>query len=149
MGCCQALRFFLKHSFQDILKHKCHFCLAFWSVLIVVLSTLVVNTITSKGPIIFMRLAEEDSGEIDVVYVPGKDKDLDSNSLWNDFNSLNFTKAEQVLKEQDIEHYMSPRQQLCPPNEQMQVTNADTGSELGPDGSMCLKFIDTDREKNI
>ena len=41
-----------------------------------------------------MRLAEEDSGEIDVVYVPGKDKDLDSNSLWNDFNSLNFTKAE-------------------------------------------------------
>ena len=76
------------------MKHKCHFCLAFWSVLIVVLSTLVVNTITSKGPIIFMRLAEETSGEIDVVYVPGKDKDLDSNSLWNDFNSLNFTKAE-------------------------------------------------------
>ena len=58
------------------------------------LSTLVVNTITSKGPIIFMRLAEEDSGEIDVVYVPGADKDLDSNSLWNDFNSLNFTKAQ-------------------------------------------------------
>ena len=69
MSCCQALRFFLKHSCRDIKRHKCHFCLAFCSVFIVVLSTLVVNTVTSKGPIIFMKLAEQDSGEIDCVFL--------------------------------------------------------------------------------
>ena len=49
--------FFLKHSERDIKRHKCHFFLALCSVLVVVLSTLVVNTVISKGPIIFMTLA--------------------------------------------------------------------------------------------
>ena len=58
LGCWQAFRFFVKHSYQDVGRRKCHFCLAFCSVLIVVLSTLVVNTVTNKGPIIFMKLAQ-------------------------------------------------------------------------------------------
>ena len=57
LGCCQTFRFFLKHSFRDVARRKCHFCLGLCSVLIVVLSTLVVNTVVSKGPIIFMKLA--------------------------------------------------------------------------------------------
>ena len=47
----------MKHSCRDVKRRKCHFCLGLCSVLIVVLSTLVVNTIVSKGPIIFMKLA--------------------------------------------------------------------------------------------
>ena len=64
-GCWQKFRFFLKHSFRDALRHKCHFCLAFCSVFIVVLSTLVVSTIVSKGPIVFVSLAEFYTGEMD------------------------------------------------------------------------------------
>ena len=60
--------FFVKHSFQDIGRRKFHFLLAFCSVFIVVLSTLVVNTVIQKGPIIFMKLAQTESGEIDCIY---------------------------------------------------------------------------------
>ena len=58
IGCWQTFRFFIKHAWRDIKRRKCHFCLALCSVLIVVLSTLVVNTVISKGPIIFMALAQ-------------------------------------------------------------------------------------------
>ena len=57
LGCMQMFRFFLKHSFRDVGRRKCHFTLAFCSVFVVVLSTLVVNTVISKGPIIFLKLA--------------------------------------------------------------------------------------------
>ena len=55
-GCLQEFLFFIKHSIRDILRRKCHFCLAFCSVFVVVLSTLVVNTVIEKGPIIFLSL---------------------------------------------------------------------------------------------
>ena len=59
---------------------------------IVVLSTLIVNTVVSKGPIIFMKLAQEESGEIDCVYQPGTHpKHSDSNKLWLDNWSFNYT----------------------------------------------------------
>ena len=75
---------------------------------IVVLSTLVVNTVTAKGPIIFMKLAQEESGEIDAVLQPGG-KSTNSNSYWNDIISMNYTLAMDLLKENDVEHYISPR----------------------------------------
>lgn len=59
--------FFAKHSLRDIRRKKCHFCLAFCSVFIVVSFTLIVNTIIAKGPIIFLKVAEGDEGEIDGV----------------------------------------------------------------------------------
>ena len=56
MGRVETCRFFFKHSYRDIRRRKFHFCLAFCSVLIVVLSTLVIHTVVDKGPIIFMAL---------------------------------------------------------------------------------------------
>ena len=44
-GCCRQTALFTKYAIQDVTRNKCHFCLAFCSVLIVVLSVLVVNTI--------------------------------------------------------------------------------------------------------
>jgi hypothetical protein len=61
-GFCSMLAFLCKISFRDISRNKCHFCLAFTAVLIVVLSTLIVKTITSKGPIVFLKLAEGITG---------------------------------------------------------------------------------------
>jgi len=53
---------------RDVKRHSFHFCLALCSVFIVVLSTLVVNTVVAKGPIIFVSLAQAGTGEIDVWY---------------------------------------------------------------------------------
>ena len=117
-------RFFLKHTYRDIGRHKCHFCLALCSVLIVVLSTLVVNTITSKGPIIFLKLAQTDSGEIDCVYTPQYDRRQDNSNLyWNDTWSLNFTQAVAVMDKNAIVSHMAPRYQMCPDDDQIQLNN--------------------------
>ena len=119
IGCWQTFRFFLKHSYRDIKRRKCHFCLALCSVLIVVLSSLVVNTITSKGPIIFLKLAQKDSGEIDAVYSP-------NNAWYGDEYSwqwLNYTQAVSALDANDVSHNLSPRFLLCPHDDFMQVNN--------------------------
>jgi hypothetical protein len=44
--------------------------LAFCAVLVVVLTSLIVQTIIEKGPIVFLKLAEISNGEIDGVYLP-------------------------------------------------------------------------------
>jgi len=59
---------FTKYALQDIARNKCHFCLAFCSVFVVVLSTLVINTIIEKGPLVFLSLGEKDQGEIDATF---------------------------------------------------------------------------------
>ena len=61
-GCCKRTKLFTKYAVQDVGRNKCHFCLAFGSVLIVVLSILVVNTIVQKGPLVFLSLAEKSQG---------------------------------------------------------------------------------------
>ena len=65
-------------------RNFCHFCLAFCSVFIVVLSALVVNTIVDKGPIIFVSLAQADTGEIDVFYTA---KTYDANKDEEEMNN--------------------------------------------------------------
>ena len=55
---CGSFRFFVKHSCRDLLRHKCQFCLAFCSVFVVVLSVIVVNTIITRGPLVFLKLSE-------------------------------------------------------------------------------------------
>lgn len=62
MGCWPTFLFFLKHTTRDVRRHKCHFGLACCSVFVAVFSTLVINTVISKGPVIFMSLAQQDSG---------------------------------------------------------------------------------------
>ena len=110
-----------------------------------VLATLVVNTIIGKGPIVFMKLAQEDSGEIDGIFIAGNGTySPDSNSYWNDGSALNYTLATQLLQENEIEHHLSPRYEICP------VDFKDTdGNDLAPPDTMCLKFIDTDQEREI
>jgi len=39
----QAMQFFLQHSYKDVFRRKFHFLLAFCSVFLVVVSTLVIN----------------------------------------------------------------------------------------------------------
>lgn len=68
MGKSQTCRFFIKHSYRDVARRKFHYCLAFLSVFIVVLSTLVIHSVVAKGPIIFMTLGQEKIGAYDGVF---------------------------------------------------------------------------------
>ena len=87
-----------------------------------------------------MKLAQEDSGEIDGIFIAGDGTYVpNSNSFWDDSSALNYTLATELLKENEIEHHISPRYEICPVD--MKDTN---GNYLAPKDSMCLKFIDTD-----
>jgi len=65
-----SLSFFIKHSYRDIGRRKCHFCLSFCSVFIVVWSALVINTLVERGPIVFLKLAESLQGQYDGIVYP-------------------------------------------------------------------------------
>ena len=62
----------IKYSYRDLSRHKCHFFLAFCSVFTVVLSSLVISSIISKGPVIFLKMADMHNGEIDAFVTPAK-----------------------------------------------------------------------------
>ena len=98
--------FFCKHSCRDMKRSKCNFCLAFCSVLIVVISTLVIKTITHKGPIVFLKLGEEASGQYDAIFTPtGTDFDQ-----FNDFeNQKIFINSTQVDNIYNTTYNLSPR----------------------------------------
>ena len=65
-----AHSFFMKHSYRDVGRKKCHFCLSFCSVFLVVVSTLIINTLVDIGPIIFLKLAEGTYGQYDAIIFP-------------------------------------------------------------------------------
>lgn len=67
-GCCKRTRLFTGYAVQDVRRNKCHFFLAFGSVFVVVLSILVVNTIVSMGPLVFLSLGQKQNGEIDAIF---------------------------------------------------------------------------------
>ncbi len=69
-GCYKRTRLFAGYAIQDVGRNKCHFCLAFCSVFVVVLSILVVNTIIAAGPLVFLTQAEKYTGQIDAIFAP-------------------------------------------------------------------------------
>jgi len=69
----QVLEYFWTQAYNDIFRRKFHFVLAFCSVFLVVVSTLVINQIISKGSIIFLKIGESSHGEIDAFITPTAD----------------------------------------------------------------------------
>ena len=51
---------------EDIAKRKCNYCLALCSTVIVVTITIVSQTIISKTPLIWLKIAESQAGQIDI-----------------------------------------------------------------------------------
>ena len=93
------------------MRHKCHFCLSFCSVFVVVLSILVVVSITEQGPFIFLRLGEKEIGAFDGIFSHANSGQVDDYEQWIDNgNYLNFT---QVLNVVSSEFNLSPRMQFC------------------------------------
>jgi len=65
--------FFMSFAVTEAKRRKFHFVLAFCSVFLVVVSTLVINQIISKGSIIFLKISESTHGEIDAFVTPSAD----------------------------------------------------------------------------
>ena len=109
-GCWQKFRFFLKHSYRDIFRHPCHFFLAFSTTYIVVLSSLVVQTVIDKGPIIFVNLVQTWNGEMDVWYSSDITYPNDQGWKMNEENwslsYLNYTRVEELYGD---EFNLAPR----------------------------------------
>jgi hypothetical protein len=57
-----SVRYYLFQSLIEIRRRPCYFCLAFFSVLIVVLSAAVSQSIIDRAPLIFLKLAEGTGG---------------------------------------------------------------------------------------
>jgi len=91
-SCGSLFNFYASFSYREAKRRKCHYCLAFCSVFIVVLSAIIVNTVISKGPIIFLKLAEGTTGEIDAIVTPTQ-VPLTSFNTYNNFDGifLNYT----------------------------------------------------------
>ena len=69
---------FCSYSYRDIGRRKCTFCLSLSSVLFVVWSTLIINTMVEKGPVIFLKLAEAQTGEYDALIYNANKANVDS-----------------------------------------------------------------------
>jgi hypothetical protein len=100
-----ATKFFARYQLRDLWRRKCHFCLAFCSVFFIVLATLVVTTIISKGPYIFLKLAQDSNGEIDAFIYPGV------TDLHNHF--INYTAMQSLIEDDPVnkakDYRVSPR----------------------------------------
>jgi len=93
----EAFGFYFSYSWREVTKHKCHYCVAFTVVMIVVISTFVGQTMADNLPLIFLKLAESEQGERDVV--------LSSN--YPEFY-LNYTRVDELLG-QDYSDTITPR----------------------------------------
>ena len=111
MGRCQTIRFFCKHSCKDIARRKFHFCLAFLSVFIVVLATLVIHSVVDKGPIIFMTLGQEKVGSFDGYYTARSSYEATSANTYSQTRDfLNFTQVDTIFGDR---FNLAPRFHIC------------------------------------
>ena len=145
-GCWQKFLFFVKHSFRDLKRHICHYCLAFCSVYIVVLSTLVVNTVTDQGPIIFVNLAQGASGQYDVWYYGYITDDFNQNSYGYSAEGymLNYTRVQELYGDK---YNLAPRYHsaVYAYPEWQQYTE----TLMIPEGYNHIYFYDKELEKDI
>ena len=49
--------YFVHSAFLEAFRHKCHYFVAVCTVLIIVLSTMIVQTLIDRGPVIFLKMA--------------------------------------------------------------------------------------------
>ncbi|CAI2362787.1 unnamed protein product [Moneuplotes crassus] len=136
----QQSYFYLQSNIKDIFRHKCHFLISTLSIFIVVLMCLVVNSVIDKAPIIFLRLAEKNSGEIDAFITPSRGvktvgKGQDSRQV---MATLNYTAVMEELPDINF----TPRNLL-------RTDLQKIGTNRPPELNHNVMFMDTDRERQI
>lgn len=67
---------FIKSSFLEARRRPCIFMLAFTSIMIVVMTSCISQSVIASMPIIFQSQAESINGQVDAVVVPNNARDL-------------------------------------------------------------------------
>ena len=137
------MRFVVKHSLKDIKSKKCHYCLAFCSIFLAVITTLVINTILSTGPLIFLQQSQEDLGQYDATF--SVISIYDWNDFWHAWNGewvyMNYTHIEALYGKK---YNIAPRLYRGRTG-----FHEAPGSEISFIGEGTFILIDTKREKEI
>mmetsp|Transcript_1214 Transcript_1214/g.1859 ORF Transcript_1214/g.1859 Transcript_1214/m.1859 type:complete len:198 (-) Transcript_1214:1127-1720(-) len=136
-------------SCKDIKRRKCQFCLSFCSVFVVVLSVLAVVTITALGPIIFLRINEKQTGEVDAIFSNRITSIANFPTYSDQGNYLNYTAVKERIAEVNIDANLSPRLQFCGSKMSYTVPNKRGSGTKVESFSSCIGAIDTAREKEI
>lgn len=111
------LRMLSRFACRDISRNRVHFCIAFWSVFLVAISILVVKTLISHGPLIFLKLAQSKLGDYDFVVLPlgTKYDDTDKmNSYVSKGQTINYQNLMKKFESSAEQHTLvAPRKQFC------------------------------------
>jgi hypothetical protein len=65
-SCQSSMDYYMKSAWRDIRKRKCNYCLALCSTIIVVTITIVSQTVIARTPLIWLKIAENNSGQQDM-----------------------------------------------------------------------------------
>jgi ABC-type antimicrobial peptide transport system permease subunit len=93
-------RHFLQHTFHDIRKNKVNFLLGFFACFLVVFVVSLVVSIIGNTPVVFLRLAELEVGEMDMEIRA---------AMWSRDYFLNYSAVENILSKETEYSYHSPR----------------------------------------
>ena len=136
----QQSSFYFKSNLKDILRHKCHFIISTLSIFIVVLMALVIYSVIDKAPVIFLRLAEKNSGEIDGILTPPLTpiNKVSPASNYKVAAQFNYTQFREIMPEINFapRHYFSG------------YANKSKIDEIN-DEWIKIMYIDTERESKI
>ena len=72
---------FLRAAWVDARRHKCHYMVAVLTILLIVLSFIMVQSLIQRGPVIFLNLAQLSQGEVDAYISPTKSQFINFTAL--------------------------------------------------------------------
>lgn len=139
------MKFIFEYSIKENLRKKCNFLICLIACFLVSLVCLVAKSIIRQGTLIFLIIAEKNSGEMDFYLTP-KVNTRNSSLLkiedyYRDNAFINFTKYEEVMKKEDNEEKKSN------PFDTSTIRTYFEGYSTY--NELYLMLIDTEREKEI
>ena len=105
---------YIIQTFREFKKTKVTYCLGFLACFIVVFVVALMMSVLTHAPVVFLKLAELESGEMDM-YI------LTRGSSGYDF--LNYTKVVETLQDNEIYSYSSPRHSLTKGKNEIEFFN--------------------------
>ncbi|EGR31920.1 hypothetical protein IMG5_099480 [Ichthyophthirius multifiliis] len=102
-----SIRYYVNNALNEMKRRFCYFCLAFFSVTLVVTSAAVSQSVIDRAPIIFLQAAEGPVGEIDFT-LDSNFEILDHGQYNSNQSFLNLTKIQEILND-DRSNQLTPR----------------------------------------
>ena len=137
-SCCGKAGVYLAQAVKDVVRNKCNFCLGFCSITIVVLSVLACNLMINQGPLIFLTMAQQDTGQVDAIFSPAQlyKNSVDISSYQEGGYFINSTQIDELYGDQ---YNLAPRKDI-----KSRIYN---GMHSGSYSDGHVLLIDTEREK--